>query len=109
MNDSERSCLNDPELGRTFVNLGELVHEGFERSWTMFTKDVLNERYCNWMKPKWRENCAFWLNFFFQFLILKHEKKKFLGKFKAKFYDLLSLKIPYFPAIFVHTREGYYT
>ena len=31
MNDSERSCLNDPEHGRTFVNLGEHEHE-FERS-----------------------------------------------------------------------------
>ena len=31
MNDSERSYLNDPELGRTFVNLGEHEHE-LERS-----------------------------------------------------------------------------
>ncbi len=32
MNDSGRSCLNDPELGWTFVNLGEHEHE-LERSW----------------------------------------------------------------------------
>ena len=75
MNDSERSCLNDPELGRT-VNMNMNMNLNmnlnvYEPSLTMFTNDVLNERYCilfdfsrvNIMKVTTELNCSRFDNF----------------------------------------------
>jgi hypothetical protein len=48
MNDSERSCLNDPELGWTFLNLGEHEHE-LERSLRFMNLHEQCSRMTFWM------------------------------------------------------------
>ena len=45
LNDSERSFRNDPELGRTWVNMNMNVDDRYESSRTMFTHELFNDRY----------------------------------------------------------------